>query len=110
MAGQLAFVLGATEPRPAALRRAGLLEQTPVGRSAFRESTIALAYVAAGDTGRALDALERAARAHEPLSFSLSLGHPMFDRLRGSGRFAEVVRAYGLSPRLLRVPPPAKSR
>jgi serine/threonine-protein kinase len=109
-AGQLAFVLGATEPRPAALRRAGLLEQEPVGRSAFRESTIALAYVAAGDTGRALDALERAARLHEPLAFSLSLGHPMFDLLRGSRRFAEVVRAYGLSSRLLRAPPSPRSR
>jgi tetratricopeptide (TPR) repeat protein len=108
--GQLAFILGATEPRHAALSRARLLEGDSSARHFFNESAVALAYVAAGDTARALDALERALQAREPLSFSLSLSHPMFDALRGSRRFAEVVRGYGLSTRLLTVPRAAPSQ
>lgn len=95
-AGQLAWILAATEDRASARLRARNLEKDR-GRTSFAESTVSLAYLGAGDTARALDALERAADIHEPLSFSLSLSHPMFDLLRNSPRFSEVARMYGVS-------------
>ncbi len=60
--------------------------------------TEAWAYLGEGDTTRALDALEHAARAHEPLPFSLQFNMPAYDALRHSARFAAVIKAYGLDP------------
>ena len=68
------------------------------GHSAFAESTVALTYLGAGDTTRALDALERAAQAREPIMFTAPLGHPYYDGVRHSARFAAVIRLYGLDP------------
>ncbi|MDP1857587.1 MAG: hypothetical protein Q8K82_02890, partial [Gemmatimonadaceae bacterium] len=60
--------------------------------------TIAFIALGAGDTTRALDALERAARAGEALGFMAPFGLPAYDPLRASARFAVVVRAFGADP------------
>ncbi|HEY4218788.1 MAG TPA: protein kinase, partial [Gemmatimonadaceae bacterium] len=52
------------------------------GTNAFANATQAWTYLGAGDTTRALDALERAARAREPLSFSVPFAMPMYDPIR----------------------------
>lgn len=59
-----------------------------------------MAFIAlgAGDTTRVLDALEHAARAREALGFMAPFGLPAYDALRGSARFAAVVRAFGADP------------
>lgn len=56
----------------------------------------AVLYLALGDTGRALDALERATDAAEIWPTYYSLSEPRFDRLRRSERFAAIVRRAGL--------------
>ena len=68
------------------------------GKNAFANATQAWTYLGAGDTTRALDALERSAREREPLSFSVPFGMTMYDPIRASARFANVIRTYGLDP------------
>ncbi len=54
---------------------------------------LAYAYLGLGDTARALSAMETAVRAGERPY--ITLVDPMFDPVRGSARFAAVVRRYG---------------
>jgi eukaryotic-like serine/threonine-protein kinase len=68
------------------------------GKHAFANVTQAWTYLGAGDTTRALDALERAVRAREPLSFSVPFAMPMYDQIRASARFAGIIKRYGLDP------------
>ena len=70
----------------------------PTVESIVRDITIAFAALGSGDTARALDALERAARAREALGFMAPFGLPAYDPLRGSARFAAVIRAFGADP------------
>jgi serine/threonine-protein kinase len=67
-------------------------------RHAAANVTVAFAALGAGDTTRALDALERAAREREAIGFMAPLGLPVYDPVRGSARFAAVVRAFGADP------------
>ncbi|MGH7618578.1 MAG: protein kinase domain-containing protein [Gemmatimonadaceae bacterium] len=68
------------------------------GKNAFANVTQAWTYLGGGDTTRALDALERALRAREPLAFSVPFGMPMYDPIRASARFQAVIKGYGLDP------------
>jgi serine/threonine-protein kinase len=67
-------------------------------RHAAANITLAFAALGAGDTTRALDALERAARDREALGFMAPFGLPAYDPIRGSARFAAIVRAFGADP------------
>jgi len=79
---------------------ADLVKETEAnrGRHASANITLAFAALGAGDTTRALDALERAAREREALGFMAPFGLPAYDPIRGSARFAAVVRAFGADP------------
>ena len=79
------------------------------GKNIFANVTQAWTYLGAGDTTRALAALERAAQAHEPLSFSVPFGLPVYDPIRASARFADAVRSNGLDPATFRAGPGAGS-
>jgi serine/threonine-protein kinase len=96
----LAFVLSATGD---AASRAALLRTLEAKRptDSQRETSLAAAYLGAGDSSRAFVALERAAARKEPLSASMGLGSPVYDPIRGSARFTAILRAYGLDPALV---------
>jgi len=68
------------------------------GHDSFTNLTIAWTYLGVGDTTRALDALEQAVRAREPLPFSVPFSMPAYDPLRRSTRFAAVIKGYGMDP------------
>jgi serine/threonine-protein kinase len=58
----------------------------------------ARAMFGVGDTARALGALEEALQQGDPIAINFSFVDPMFDPVRGSERFAAVVKGYGLDP------------
>jgi serine/threonine-protein kinase len=93
----IAWVYGAAGERQAA---ADLLNEVGAKRDrhASAELTAAFAALGARDTTRALDALERAARAREAIGFMAPFGLPAYDPIRGSARFAAIVRAFGADP------------
>jgi serine/threonine-protein kinase len=68
------------------------------GHDSFTNLTQAWTYLGGGDTTQALDALERAERAREPLPFSVPFSMPAYDPLRHSARFAAVIKGYGMEP------------
>jgi hypothetical protein len=71
---------------------------------AFGHSMNALAALAAHDTARALDEMERAHDAHEFWPSAPILGLAEVDQLRGSARFAALVGKAGLDVRLFTSP------
>ncbi|HEV8218038.1 MAG TPA: protein kinase [Gemmatimonadaceae bacterium] len=71
---------------------------------AFGHSMTALAALAAHDTARALDEMERAQGAHEFWPSAPILGLPEVDQLRGSARFAALVGKAGLDVGLFTSP------
>jgi serine/threonine-protein kinase len=93
----IGWVLGATGDRPSA---ANLVREVEAQgrRNAVARVTIASTALGAGDTTAALDALERAARDGEALGFTAPFGLPMYDPIRGSARFAAIIRAFGADP------------
>lgn len=62
-----------------------------------RREGLAAVYLGVGDTTQALQALERAAKRREAF-LAIEFGHPMLDPVRGSARFAAILRAYGVDP------------
>jgi TolB-like protein/Tfp pilus assembly protein PilF len=96
----LALVLSATGDTKS---RAALLQKlkTTPSANAGRETSLAAYYIGAGDSSRALAALERAAELKEPLASTMGFGSPAFDGLRASARFTAVLRAYGLDPKIV---------
>jgi serine/threonine-protein kinase len=68
------------------------------GRNPLVNLAQAWTYLGAGDTARALTALERAVVAREPLPFSVPFTMPAYDPIRHSARFAAVIRGYGMDP------------
>jgi eukaryotic-like serine/threonine-protein kinase len=77
-------------------------------RHASAEVTVAFVALGVGDTTRALDALERAARNRDALGFTAPFGLPMYDAIRGSARFAAIVRAFNADPAAFARPMPIK--
>jgi TolB-like protein/Flp pilus assembly protein TadD len=59
-------------------------------------ASLAVVQIALGDTTRALDNLERAARARASIFTVQPLGSAIFDPVRNSGRFRAVLRIVGL--------------
>jgi serine/threonine-protein kinase len=74
------------------------------GQNAFVNVSEAWTFLGAGDTTRALAALERALQAREPIAFAVPFGMPAYDAIRRSARFAAVITGYGLDPALFRTP------
>jgi len=104
--GPLTFVraaLGGHDTADALVRR--LEDEGANNREAAVGITVA--WLAVGDTTRALDALERMARLRVPIAFvgSPFFGQPAFDIVRASPRFAAAVRSYGLDERAFVRPP-----
>jgi hypothetical protein len=105
--GIAAYVLGATGDTAGAAGIVRELEARPRGEWHVARS-LSYAYLGLGDTARALTALEASARAGE--SPVIPLMDPMFDRVRGSARFAAAVRLFGLDERILTSPKGGRSR
>jgi eukaryotic-like serine/threonine-protein kinase len=100
----IAYVVGATASRDSVDALVRRLEgERPRNSSAL--TAIAFARLGAGDTTRALDALERMAQAREPVGFQAPFNHPAYDAIRASARFAALVRAYGLDERTFTTSP-----
>jgi hypothetical protein len=62
------------------------------------------AYLGVRDTARALTEMEAAVRNRETIASYLPLADPVFDDIRGSQRFARVVKQLGLEGRGLTDP------
>ena len=67
-------------------------------------TTAGVIYSALGDTARALSALERATDAGDIWPTAYSLSEREFDSLRGSARFATIIRRVGLDERIFTSP------
>jgi len=93
----IGWVLGATGDRKDADDLVREVEKQR-GRNASTNTTIAFVALGAGDTTRALAALERAAEARETIGFMAPFGLPAYDPIRGSARFAAIIRAFGADP------------
>ncbi len=89
------YVLAATGDTAEAERR--LRKFASINPAGWRtETNRAFAMLGAGDTARALTALERATDANEIWPTLLSTRDPVFDAVRASPRFQEVLRRVGL--------------
>ena len=96
-AAYVAFVLSATGDAASRAALLRILDAKPLSDSQ-RELAIAAAYLGAGDSSRALAALEHSATRKEMLTSSLGFGSPVYDAIRGSPRFNALLRTYGLDP------------
>jgi len=67
-------------------------------------SALTQSWLAAGDTAQALTAMERAADRFEIGVVNMPLAHRRYDVLRGSPRFAAIVRKLGLDKALFTSP------
>ena len=68
------------------------------------EMTIALTALGLGDTALALSSLERATDAQEIWPTYVALMQPLYDPIRGSPRFAALVRRVGLDAKIFTSP------
>jgi serine/threonine-protein kinase len=93
--GMKGYISAMTGDRATAMKILRLLESASP-RPWFGNSSIGFMYLGLGDTSRALAAFERATDAHEIWPAYNRVRDPMFDPLRGSARWAALVRRVGL--------------
>jgi serine/threonine-protein kinase len=99
--GNLALAIGKSGDRQTALRMA---RDFDAKKQWFSASTAALAYLGVGDTARALDAFEKATAAREIWPSFAPVCDYAFDPIRGTKRFAVLIRRVGLDDELLTRP------
>ncbi len=63
-----------------------------------------------GDTARGLEALEEAMRGDGDLTLAQAIGSPRYDKIRGSPRFAALLRRLNLNVERLTAPDGGRSR
>ncbi|HSA57611.1 MAG TPA: protein kinase [Gemmatimonadaceae bacterium] len=97
-----AQVYAAIGDRDTVLRILREVEAQPT--RSFRHSTLATLALVLGDTARALDEFERAMDAREFWPSAPILSHPTVDPLRGSARFAALLRRANLNVALFTSP------
>jgi hypothetical protein len=90
------YVLAATGDTAGVRQRLDQIARGP-SNFAFRHTVRALAMLGAGDTTKAVEALERATEANELWPSVLSFRDPIFDPIRGTPRFRLVLQRLGLS-------------
>lgn len=100
--GFRAFIHATTGDRETAMRIAREIESRPRAWSA--QTALAWTYMGLNDTTRALDALERATDAHEMWFVWYTLGSRIYDPVRGTERFAALVRRVGLPEKIFARP------
>jgi serine/threonine-protein kinase len=96
--GFRAFIHATTGDRATAMRIARDIESHPHAWSA--QTALAWTYFGLNDTTRALNALEQATDAHEIWFVWYDLGSRIYDPVRGSERFAALVRRVGLDEKI----------
>ena len=94
--GLLGYTYAVTGDTAGARRLRGRIE----AMSPAPGTDVAVARIAIGlrDTATALSHLERAASSHDPFFSSEPTASPVFDAVRGSARFAAMMRRVGLAP------------
>jgi serine/threonine-protein kinase len=101
----MGYLIGATGNREGAAAYIRQLEAEQ-GRNSFANMAVAWTYLGLGDTTRALDAMERAAKVREPV-LPIPFGMPFYNGVRHSARFAAVIRDFGLDPSIFGATPGA---
>ena len=97
--GSFAYILGRDFHRDSSLAAIREIEARRTNRWNDHLS-IAFAALGARDTTRALDEMERAFARDEPVLAFWPLWSGVFDDVRGSPRFAELLRRAGIDPEL----------
>ncbi|MEP6781835.1 MAG: tetratricopeptide repeat protein, partial [Gemmatimonadaceae bacterium] len=97
-------VAGSKEKAQAIIHRLEARKPPP----AFGEMAIAMGYLGLRDTSRALDALTHSTDMRDPWTSVVPLCDPMYDPIRGSARFAQLLMRVGLE--LAVFVPPAGAR
>jgi serine/threonine-protein kinase len=93
----IGWVLAATGDRKGADDLVREVEEQR-GRNASANITVAFVALGTRDTTRALAALEHAVEAREAIGVIAPFGLPAYDPIRGSARFAAIIRAFGADP------------
>ncbi|HVE79942.1 MAG TPA: protein kinase [Gemmatimonadaceae bacterium] len=106
--GVLGYGYAAVGERPRALELLRKLERAKDGPQ--QASAIARIHLGLGDTAQALTWLERAAVRHDAMFATEALAAPMWDRVRGSARFARIVRDVGLPDAVIAGRPAGRGR
>ena len=97
--GVLAYAYGRTGRQADARRLIAELEgEAARGGTA---SPVSIGYVGLGDEARAIEWLERAAKARDPYLLAMGLTPTWFDPLRGDPRLAPIARSLGLDPAVM---------
>ena len=106
--GSVAYIYGRLGDTAEARRIVRAVQLRP--RTGPLSNAIATACASLGDTGRALDELERATDARENWPSFISLSAPAFDPVRRSARFAAIVRRVRLDERIFTSPTGGRPR
>ena len=97
--GFAAYTLAKTGDRPGAMKALEDIRTRP-GEEHRRSRALATAYLGVGDTAQALKSLEEWLDSGDARPELNSFSDPMFDPLRGSKRFAEIIKRFGLDARV----------
>jgi eukaryotic-like serine/threonine-protein kinase len=106
-AAQLQAMMGNREPARTLVRE---IEAHLATRRGVPHTEMFILFAALGDTARALGEMERATDAGDYWPSYITLSSPLFDPLRGSPRFAAVLRRVGLDQHVFTSPTGGRPR